>query len=45
MSVHVGLRGMVVEVDRPGTLIRGWGGVPERDDALRLRRLAASPRR
>jgi hypothetical protein len=23
MSVHVGLRGMVIEVDRPGTLIPG----------------------
>ena len=44
MSVHVGLRGMVVEVDRPGTLIPGRGVVPERDDALRLRRLAPARR-
>ncbi len=35
MSVHVGLRGMVVEVARPGTLIPGRGVVAERDEALR----------
>ena len=35
MSVHLGLRGMVVEVDRPGTLIPGRGVVPERDEAPR----------
>jgi hypothetical protein len=33
MSVHLGLRGMVVEVDRPGTLIRGRGVAAERDEA------------
>ena len=38
MSVHVGLRGMVVEVDRPGTLIPGRGVVPERNDPLHLHR-------
>ena len=31
MSVRVGLRGMLVEVDRPGTLIPGRGVVPERE--------------
>lgn len=35
MSVRVGLRGMVVEVDRPGTLIPGRGVVVERDEAPR----------
>ena len=30
MSDHAGLRGMVVEVDRPGTLIPGRGVVAER---------------
>ena len=35
MSVHAGLRGMVVEVDRPGTLIPGRGVVPEREGAPR----------
>ena len=35
MSVHVGLRGMVVEVDQTGTAIPGWGVVPERDGAPR----------
>ena len=29
MSVHVSLRGMVIEVDRPGTLIPGRGIVPD----------------
>lgn len=29
MSIHVGLRGMVIEVDRPGTLIPGRDVVPE----------------
>ena len=38
MSVHVGLLGMVVEVDRPGTLIPGRGVVPERDAAPRRAR-------
>ena len=45
MSVHIGLRGMVVEVDRPGTLIPGRGVVPERDDALQLRRLTPARRK
>jgi hypothetical protein len=35
MSVHVGLRGMVVEVGRPGTLIPGRGVVAERDEPPR----------
>ncbi len=35
MSVHVGLSSMVVEVDRPGTLIPGRGVVAERDGAPR----------
>lgn len=30
MSVHVGLRGMVIEVDRPGTLIPGRDIVADR---------------
>jgi hypothetical protein len=42
MSVHVGLRGMVVEVDRPGTLIRARGVVTEPDSAPR--RMARYPR-
>ena len=32
MSVHVGLRGMVVEVGRPGTLIPGRGVVARAPD-------------
>jgi hypothetical protein len=35
MSVHVSLRGMVIEVDRPGTLIPGRDVVVERDPPLR----------
>jgi hypothetical protein len=35
MRVHVALRGMVVEVDRPGTLNPGRGVVAERPDAPR----------
>jgi len=31
ISVHVGYRGMVIEVDRPGTLIPGRDVVVERD--------------
>jgi hypothetical protein len=44
MSVQVGLRGMVVEVDRPGTLIPGRGVVADRDGALHLHRLAPARR-
>jgi hypothetical protein len=44
MSVRVGLRGMVVEVDRPGTLIPGRGVVADRDGALHLHRLAPARR-
>jgi hypothetical protein len=44
MSVHVGLRGMVVEVDRPGTLIPGRGVVAERERNDAPRRFAP-PRR
>ena len=35
MSVHVTLRGMVIEVDRPGTLIPGRDVVVDREAALR----------
>jgi hypothetical protein len=35
MSIRVGLRGMVVEVDRPGTLIPGRGAVAEHIGAPR----------
>jgi hypothetical protein len=35
MSVHVGLRGMVIEVDRPGTLIPGRDVVVDRPVAPR----------
>lgn len=35
MSVHVGLRGMVVEVDGPGTLIPGRGVVVDRLEPIR----------
>ena len=41
MSVHAGLRGMVVEVDRPGTLIPGRGVVAERNPPLTPRGRAA----
>ncbi len=44
MSVHVGLSGMVVEVDRPGTLIPGRGVVPERDGPLQPHRPASRRR-
>ena len=35
MSIHAGLRGMVIEVDRPGTLIPGRGVVAERREPVR----------
>ncbi|MDI9849518.1 hypothetical protein QM467_15790 [Rhodoblastus sp. 17X3] len=35
MSVHVGLRGMVIEVDRPGTLIPGRDVVPDRREPIK----------
>ena len=41
MSVHVGLRGMVIEVDRPGTLIPGRDVVADRHEPTRR----AAPKR
>ncbi len=35
MSVHFGLRGMVIEVDRPGTLIPGRDVVVDRQATMR----------
>jgi len=35
MSVHVSLRGMIIEVDRPGTLIPGRDVVVDREATLR----------
>lgn len=42
MSVHVGLRGMVIKVDRPGTLIPGRDVVVDRRQPMRR---PAPPRR
>jgi hypothetical protein len=35
MSVHLGARGMIIEVDRPGTLIPGRGVVADRREPAR----------
>lgn len=45
MSVHVGLRGMVVEVDRPGTLIPGRGVVVDRREPVRRPPVRQAPKR
>jgi hypothetical protein len=41
MSVHVGQRGMVIEVDRPGTLIPGRDVVADQREPVRR----AAPKR
>lgn len=45
MSVHVGLRGMVIVVDRPGTLVPGRGVVPDGKPDLDRRPGAKSGRK
>ena len=44
MSAHGGLRGLIVEIDRPGTAIPGRGVVRERDPVMEPERIAKARR-